>query len=247
VINQSEKKRLYERRTSPERILREKLVDSFKNTYNNAPASESSFSFSSPSVTDNYNNISPLYFKEVRDIKKEYGIPNYNKNAPPYKPKLTKTGTQIVEEEDSYTESDNEEQENNVVIPSQPGNSSNLSLAGATVGVMTSLISKTDQATLQQPFEFFDSNNRTVLSYIDGIYSCEGGFFSTNQITVRQTSGLGWYILLTIILSIVFVLIINSYWPMLFSIYEAINRVARDLKASILKRNEQIKEEAKRK
>jgi hypothetical protein len=105
------KEGMYERKTSPERILKEKHVDSFKNNYNNSKwATSESFTFSSPSVTDDNNNISPLFFKEVRDIKKEYGIPNYNMNAPKYKPKLTKIGTQIVEEEeDLYTESDNEE------------------------------------------------------------------------------------------------------------------------------------------
>jgi hypothetical protein len=235
-------KELYKRKTSPERIFKDKIIKSINYNNNNFPGAESF------TITDNNNNISPLFFKEIRDIKEEYGRPNYNKNAPPYKPKFTKTGTLLVEEEeDNYTESEEDSKDNKIAIPSQPsGNSLNLNITGATVGIVSSLIDKTSQATLQQPFEFIDSNNRTILSYVDNIYSCEGGFFSVNQITIRQTPGLGWYILLTVILSIVFVLIIDSYWPMLFSIYEAINRVAKDLKASILKRDEQIKEEAKK-
>jgi hypothetical protein len=205
-------KEFYKRKTSPERMFREKLVNSFKNTYNYTPQSES-FSFSSPSVTDNNSNISPLFFKEMQNIKDEHDTPKYNMNAPHYKPKITKTGTVIVEEdEDLYTESEEESKENKIAIPSQPsGNNLNLNITGATVGIVSSLIDKTSQATLQQPFEFIDSNNRTILSYVDGIYSCEGGFFSVNQITIRQTPGLGWYILLTVVLSIVFVLIIDSY------------------------------------
>jgi hypothetical protein len=98
------------------------------------------------------------------------------------------------------------------VIPSQPArNNSSLNFTSATIGIISSLIKNTEEATLQQPFEFIDSNNKTILSYVDNIYSCEGGFFSVNQITIKQTPGLGWYILLTVILSIVFVLIIDSY------------------------------------
>jgi ABC-type dipeptide/oligopeptide/nickel transport system permease component len=50
-----------------------------------------------------------------------------------------------------------------------------------------------------------------IYSYVDNIFSCEGGFYSANQITVRQTPGLEWYILFTILLSVVFNLIIDSY------------------------------------
>jgi hypothetical protein len=60
---------------------------------------------------------------------------------------------------------------------------------------------KTEQASLQQPFEFVDSN-KTIYSYIDDIFSCEGGFYSVNQITIRQTPGLGLYILFTVLLLI---------------------------------------------
>jgi hypothetical protein len=117
-------------------------------------------------------------------------------------------------------------------------------LSGTLAAVVSSVIEKTQEATLQQPFEFVDNNNKTVLSYIDNIFSCEGGFFSTNQITVRETPGVGWYIALTIILAFVFVLIIDSYWPMLFKIYEAIEKVYTEVKLSITKREEKLKEEA---
>jgi hypothetical protein len=86
--------------------------------------------------------------------------------------------------------------------------------------VALNLIQDTKEATLQQPFEFVDNNNKTILSYVDNIFRCEGGFFSTSQITVRETPGVGWYIALTIFLALVFVLIIDSYWPMLYKIYE---------------------------
>jgi hypothetical protein len=79
---------------------------------------------------------------------------------------------------------------------------------------------------------------------VDNIFSCEGGFFSTGQIIVRETPGVGRYIALTILSSLVFVLIIDSYWPMLFKIYEAIERVYSELKVAILKREEDIKKQA---
>jgi hypothetical protein len=162
-VDERAEKTIYKRRTSPERIFKDKIVDSINNN-NNFPASKSSFSFSFPTIKDNSNNISPLFFKEIRNIKDEHGTPTYNMNAPPYKPKITKTGTVIVEEEENlYTESEEESQENKIAVPSQPSeNSSNLSLAGTTVGVISSLISNSKQASLQQPFEFIDSNNKTI-------------------------------------------------------------------------------------
>jgi hypothetical protein len=100
----------------------------------------------------------------------------------------------VEEDEYLYTESEEEPKEEKIAIPTQPsGNSLNLNITGATVGVISSLIKNSEEASLQQPFEFLDNNNRTILSYVDNIYSCEGGFFSLNQITIKQTPGLGWY------------------------------------------------------
>jgi hypothetical protein len=150
-------------------------------------------------------------FKEVVDFKGKYGKPIYNMNAPKYKPNLLRTDTEIVEED---METDNYEilQESDISSSShQHRNSSNSSFASVTAGVITSLIKKTQEVSLQQPFEFVDENNKTILSYIDNIFSCEGGFYSIDQITVCQTPGLGWYILLTILLTAVFVIIIDSY------------------------------------
>jgi hypothetical protein len=124
-------------------------------------------------------------------------------NAPKYKPNISRTDTELVEE-DIYTDSEELLQESDISSASKHRNNSNISFASATVGEITSLIEKTYESSLQQPFEFVGNNN-TIYSYLDNIFSCEGGFYSANQITVRQTPGLGWYILFTILLSVVFI------------------------------------------
>jgi hypothetical protein len=49
------------------------------------------------------------------------------------------------------------------------------------------------------------------------------------------------YIAITIAKTVVFVLIIDSYWPMLFKIYETVDNMHMDLKKKILKKEKDIK------
>jgi hypothetical protein len=127
--------------------------------------------------------------EDDEEVAKERKI-NYNLNAPQFKPEVPRGDTQLVIEDDNEDmDVEKENIKNNLedmpVIKSKTFNLIPNTFAGLAVGLAMSLINSSQQATLQQPFEFVDNDNKTVLSYVDNIFSCEGGFFSTNHITVR--------------------------------------------------------------
>jgi hypothetical protein len=78
---------------------------------------------------------------------------------------------------------------------------------------------------LQGSAEYLDEDGNVIRSFVQGLYKCQGGFYSFNQITARTYPQVGWWILLTILIAAVFVIIIDSYWPMLFTIYAEINEL----------------------
>jgi hypothetical protein len=87
------------------------------------------------------------------------------------------------------------------------------------------LVKTLSTGDLQGSADYLDEDGNVIHSFVHGLYKYQGGFYSFNQITTRTYPQVGWWILLTILIAAVFVILIDSYWPMLFTIYSEINEL----------------------
>jgi hypothetical protein len=67
--------------------------------------------------------------------------------------------------------------------------------------------------------------NRTVVSFASEVFRCPDGSYSSSQSFGEVQSISEWFILLFILAVIVFTITINSYWPILLSIFRSIKNV----------------------
>jgi hypothetical protein len=71
--------------------------------------------------------------------------------------------------------------------------------------------------TLEEALELTDEE-RQYFSFEEKVMKCNG-YFSRNQIFDETEPDLWWFLLLAL-LTLIFTVILNSYWPILFSIYK---------------------------
>jgi hypothetical protein len=95
---------------------------------------------------------------------------------------------------------------------------------------------------LQGSADYLDEDGNVIHSFVQGLYKYQGGFYSFNQITTRTYPQVGWWILLTILIAAVFVIIMDSYWPVLYTIYSEINRLPVQLHTEFSKFHEELRE-----
>jgi hypothetical protein len=74
--------------------------------------------------------------------------------------------------------------------------------------------------------QFSDVNN-TVVTCVPDVFKCPDGYMSS-QIYKEVIKIPGWPIPIAILCALVFTLVINSYWPMLISIFRSLNRILRE-------------------
>jgi hypothetical protein len=74
--------------------------------------------------------------------------------------------------------------------------------------------------------QFSDVNN-TVVTYVPDVFKCPDGYMSS-QIYKEVTKIPGWSIPIAILCALDFTIIINSYWPMLISMFQSLNRILRE-------------------
>jgi hypothetical protein len=88
--------------------------------------------------------------------------------------------------------------------------------------------------TLEEAGEFTEYNetlgaNQTLYSFSDKLFNC-GEFYSESNISYKEDLTFSvWWPILTIIAAIVFVLVIDSYWPMLWSMFKTIRGIDKKL------------------
>jgi ABC-type multidrug transport system fused ATPase/permease subunit len=64
----------------------------------------------------------------------------------------------------------------------------------------------------------------TEVHSFDEIFKCHG-FYSSSQITVKDSSSYIWIVLIGFILAVIFILVMNSYWPLLFDMYKQLKKL----------------------
>jgi hypothetical protein len=75
--------------------------------------------------------------------------------------------------------------------------------------------------------KFSDVNN-TVITYVLDVFKCPDGYMSS-KIYKEVTKIPCWSIPIAILSALVFTIIINSYWPMLISMFRSLNRILREI------------------
>jgi hypothetical protein len=103
------------------------------------------------------------------------------------------------------------------------------------------LVKTLSTGDLQGSADYVDEDGNVIHSFVQGLYKCQGGFYSFNQITTRIYPQVGWWILLTILIAAVFVVIMDSYWPMLYTIYSEINKLPVQLHSEFTKFHNELK------
>jgi hypothetical protein len=73
----------------------------------------------------------------------------------------------------------------------------------------------------------FNDINKTVVTYVRDLFKCRDGYMSS-QIYKEVTKIPGWSIPIAILRALVFTIIINSYWPMLISMFRSLKRILRE-------------------
>jgi hypothetical protein len=73
----------------------------------------------------------------------------------------------------------------------------------------------------------FSDINKTVVTYVLDVFKFPDGYMSS-QIYKEVTKIPGWSIPIDILCASVFTIIINSYWPMLISMFRSLNRILRE-------------------
>jgi hypothetical protein len=68
-----------------------------------------------------------------------------------------------------------------------------------------------------------DDVNKTIVTYVPDVFKCPDGYISS-QIYKEVIKIPGWSIPITILCAILFTIIINSYWPMLISMFRNLKR-----------------------
>jgi hypothetical protein len=71
--------------------------------------------------------------------------------------------------------------------------------------------------------QFFDIN-KTVVTYVLDVFKCPDGYISS-QIYKEVVKIPGWSIPIAILSALVFTIIINSFWPMLISMFHSLKRI----------------------
>jgi hypothetical protein len=67
--------------------------------------------------------------------------------------------------------------------------------------------------------------NKTVVSFASEVFRCPDGSYSSSQSFREVQSISDWFILLFILAAIVFTIVINSYWPILLSMFRSLKNV----------------------
>jgi flagellar basal body-associated protein FliL len=88
------------------------------------------------------------------------------------------------------------------------------------VGLLSSVI--TSKALVEA--EKFLDGDQSVFSFEGTVLKCDG-FFSHNQIYKDITKNLTWIIIVGIILAVVLTIVLNSYWPILLTIYNQLRKL----------------------
>jgi hypothetical protein len=84
---------------------------------------------------------------------------------------------------------------------------------------------------IQNSNSFFDGNC-TIHAFVDTIYKC-GEVFSSSDILKTDRSSIAIYIFLFIFEAIAFTIVLNSYWPMLISMFNTLMRVEQNQSGKI--------------
>jgi hypothetical protein len=73
----------------------------------------------------------------------------------------------------------------------------------------------------------FVDGNCTVHAFVDTIYKC-GEVYSASDILVKNRASIGIYVFLFILAAFAFTIVLNSYWPMLISMFNTLMRVEQN-------------------
>lgn len=104
----------------------------------------------------------------------------------------------------------------------------------AKAGVKSAMVVIGSGNTMMTAANQFLDGNKAVRTFLSEIYSCKNGsFYSTKQIIGTNYPELAWWWIAALIIAIVFVIIIDSYWPILISIYNKIEELAENFKSFI--------------
>jgi hypothetical protein len=87
---------------------------------------------------------------------------------------------------------------------------------------------------------FTNEANKTIVTYVPDVLKCPDGYMSS-QIYKEVIKMPGWSIPIAILCAIVFTIIINSYWPMLISMFRYLQKILSET-MSIVKGVEKIQE-----
>jgi hypothetical protein len=91
------------------------------------------------------------------------------------------------------------------------------------MGLLATMVS-TDKALVEA--ERFLDGDKQVFSFQGNVLKCDG-FFSHEQLYKDVAKNLTWIVIVGLILAVVFTIVLNSYWPILISMYNALKKLVR--------------------
>jgi ABC-type sugar transport system permease subunit len=75
----------------------------------------------------------------------------------------------------------------------------------------------------------FADEGKLVYSFADDLYKCDGGFYSAHQIFGTSREEALWPIILFILIAIIFTVVFNAYYPILFRMYSQLKELVASL------------------
>jgi hypothetical protein len=76
--------------------------------------------------------------------------------------------------------------------------------------------------------DHFEDVNKTVVTYVPDVFKCPDGYMSS-QIYKEVVKVPSWAVPLAILSALIFTIIINSYWPMLISMFHSLKRILAEM------------------